>query len=72
LYAKSPRIENLNYKRYEPTVSDHRPISAGFRIKLKAVDGGKMNSVRREISAEWAREEAGLLGRMADAFRDLS
>jgi hypothetical protein len=31
-----------------------------------------MIAVRREVGAEWAKEEAVLLGRMSDAFQDLS
>jgi hypothetical protein len=61
----------LSYQRYETTVSDHRPISAGFRVKIKAVDGGRMNVGRREIAGEWAKEEAELLERMSLAFEDM-
>ncbi|OCF57415.1 hypothetical protein L486_04873 [Kwoniella mangroviensis CBS 10435] len=68
LYRKSPHIRNLNYRRYEPTVSDHRPISGGYQITLKAVDTLKEMDVRRELAGEWAKKEKGMLMMMADKF----
>lgn len=71
MYSKSPRITNTHYKRYETTISDHRPISAGFSVILKAVNRGQMNEVRKEVMAEWAKEEAGMLERMEKSYLDL-
>ena len=71
LYNKSECIKNINYRRYEPTVSDHRPISAGFELRLKKVDRGKMLDVRREIGEAWAKREIELLGKMAEAYASL-
>ncbi|OCF37836.1 type I inositol-1,4,5-trisphosphate 5-phosphatase 1 [Kwoniella heveanensis BCC8398] len=66
LYRKSPRIRPINYKRYEPTVSDHRPISGGYTITLKAVNNLRMMDVRREVAGEWAEKERGMLMKMAE------
>lgn len=71
LNSKSPRIENLHYKRYETTISDHRPISAGYAVTLKAVDGARMNVVRKEVAAEWVKEEASMLQKMEAIYHDL-
>ncbi|WVQ81931.1 hypothetical protein IAT38_004058 [Cryptococcus sp. DSM 104549] len=68
LYRKSPRIKPLSYRRYEPTVSDHKPISAGYTITLKAVDSLKMMDVRREVAGEWAKREKELLIKMGEVF----
>ncbi|WVF72695.1 hypothetical protein IAT40_007513 [Kwoniella sp. CBS 6097] len=66
LYRKSPRIRPINYKRYEPTVSDHRPISGGYTITLKRVDDLRMMDVRREVAGQWAEKERGMLMQMAE------
>jgi len=71
LYTKSPRLQSLNYKRYETTISDHRPVSAGFKVSVKAVDGGKMVTVRGEVGAEWAKKEAEMLDEMVKAYGQL-
>lgn len=68
LYTKSDRIQSLNYKRYESTISDHRPISAGFQVKIKAVDGGRLVIIRNEVGAAWVKREAELLSEMAEAY----
>lgn len=68
LYKKSPRVQALNYQRYEPTVSDHRPVSAGYTIILNAIDSLKMMDVRREATGEWAKREKELLEKMQEVF----
>ncbi|WVQ99909.1 hypothetical protein IAU59_007052 [Kwoniella sp. CBS 9459] len=72
LYRKSARIKPINYKRYEPTVSDHRPISGGFTITLKAVDSLRMMDVRRQVAGEWAEKERGMLMKMAEGVEGFS
>jgi hypothetical protein len=52
------RIECLNYKRYEPTVSDHRPISASFRLTIKSIDPDKYLISRQAVEKEWFKKEA--------------
>jgi hypothetical protein len=70
LFSKNAhgRIKNIDYRRYETTVSDHRPISAGFRVTLKAVEGGRMNVVRGEVEKEWKGVEKELLDSLRQAF----
>ncbi|WVW85734.1 hypothetical protein I302_107772 [Kwoniella bestiolae CBS 10118] len=68
LYRKSPHIKPLNYRRYEPTVSDHRPISGGYQITLKSADSLKEMDVRRELAVEWAKKEKEMLRSMAEKF----
>ncbi|WVO17762.1 hypothetical protein L204_105460 [Cryptococcus depauperatus] len=68
LYSKSQRIKPLNYQRYEPTVSDHRPVSASFAVTLKAVDPLKMMETRRIVEAEWETREKQLLEQMSKLF----
>ena len=71
LYNKTPRLESLHYRRYEPTVSDHRPISAGFRMQIKSIDPGRMEKVRKEVRKEWAKREAETLRKLEEAYLHL-
>lgn len=69
LYTRSPNITPINYQRYEATISDHRPISAGFRLNVKKVDKGLMARVRGEVGVEWTKREIEMLEKMAIAFQ---
>ncbi|ODO06654.1 hypothetical protein I350_04012 [Cryptococcus amylolentus CBS 6273] len=71
LHNKSPRITAINYQRYEPVVSDHRPVSAGFAIQLKMVDQLRMLEVRRDVTAEWGEREKEILQQMRDIFEGI-
>ena len=71
LFTSGPRIRSTSYRRYEPTVSDHRPVSAGLAITLKRVDKDKMREVRRKVGEEWGKREMEMLGKMAEVFADL-
>ncbi|EIW67338.1 hypothetical protein TREMEDRAFT_45320 [Tremella mesenterica DSM 1558] len=71
LHSKSTRIRNVSYRRYETTISDHRPISAGYVLTVKKVDVGKMKEVRREVGEDWVKKEVELLGKMSEALMGL-
>ncbi|KAM5540655.1 hypothetical protein V8D89_005686 [Ganoderma adspersum] len=55
------RVEQLHYRRWEANVSDHRPISAGFRIRVKSVNHELRARVKAEVEAQWKEAEAELL-----------
>lgn len=71
LYRKCSGTECINYRRYEPTVSDHKPVSAGFNFKVKSIDPLKMGQVKQELRMEWAKEEANILERIMKAMPDI-
>lgn len=71
LYRKCAGIECIDYRRYEPTVSDHKPVSAGFNMKVKSVDKLRMQEVKVGIMEEWSRKEGELLERIMKALPDL-
>ncbi|KAK4985649.1 hypothetical protein LTR66_008102 [Elasticomyces elasticus] len=50
LYRGIGRVSMEAYRRHELRVSDHRPVSGYFRLKVKTVDESKRNGV-------WARAE---------------
>ncbi|EKM58956.1 uncharacterized protein PHACADRAFT_249089 [Phanerochaete carnosa HHB-10118-sp] len=55
------RVHQLHYRRWEPNVSDHRPVSAAFRVQVKAVDSGQRHLVKHETEAHWFEYEKVLL-----------
>ena len=55
------RVEQLHYRRWEANVSDHRPISAAFRIRVKSVNHELRARVKAEVEAQWKEAEAELL-----------
>ena len=60
--ARDPtRVEQLHYRRYEPDISDHRPITAAFRVLVKSVQPDARGSVKEEVQAQWAVRERQLL-----------
>jgi hypothetical protein len=61
----------VDYRRYEPTVSDHKPVSAGFIMRVKSIDKLRMQEVRVGIMEEWAKKEGELLERIMGALPDL-
>jgi hypothetical protein len=55
------RVEQLHYKRYEPDISDHRPISAAFCVSVKSIQPDARNGVKEELQAQWSVHERELL-----------
>jgi hypothetical protein len=55
------RVELLSYRRYEADVSDHRPVSAGFRVRVKSVRGDGRAEAKRAAEGAWVVREAELL-----------
>jgi hypothetical protein len=55
------RVRQLHYRRYEANVSDHRPISAGFAMTVKAVRHDLRARVKMEVERMWVGEQARLL-----------
>ena len=47
------KVQQLHYRRYETTVSDHRPISAAFEIRIKSVVPDRRDAVLRTVEADW-------------------
>ena len=61
--ARAPgRVRQLHYRRWEPNVSDHRPVSAAFRIEVKSISPDVRRQVKAETHAHWAEFEKVLLG----------
>ena len=62
------RVEQLHYRRWEANVSDHRPISAAFRMTVKSVSEEPRAHVKAELETLWAGHEKGLLAAAQQFF----
>ena len=51
----------LHYRRYEVNVSDHRPVSAAFRVRVKRVDIAKRERVKRDVEVMWSSKSVEVL-----------
>ncbi|KAL0065255.1 hypothetical protein AAF712_007766 [Marasmius tenuissimus] len=67
--AGKGRVEQLQYRRWEVDVSDHRPISAAFKVTVKSVRQEVRQMVKQEIEFMWAEEEARIVKRLEDYYR---
>ncbi|KAH9999523.1 DNase I-like protein [Russula vinacea] len=55
------RVEQLHYQRYESDISDHRPISAGFRVLVKSIQHDAREKIKEDVEAQWSVREMQLL-----------
>lgn len=58
LYRGIGRIKCLEYRRWELKLSDHRPVSAYFKIRVKQVDSKRREAVWTKTVAEYDRYRA--------------
>ncbi|KAG9024319.1 hypothetical protein FRB95_011653 [Tulasnella sp. JGI-2019a] len=65
------RVEALHYQRYEVNVSDHRPVSAGFSVRVRKVDQEAKRRLEDVLEEEWAREQFSLNAGMISFYTDL-
>lgn len=55
------RVHQLHYQRYEANVSDHRPISAAFKVTIKSIKHELRQQVKTHVQATWVDEQTRLL-----------
>ncbi|KAL0579574.1 hypothetical protein V5O48_002412 [Marasmius crinis-equi] len=67
--AGKGRVEQLQYRRWEVDVSDHRPISAAFKVTVKSVRQEVRHMVKQEVEFMWAEEEAKIVQRLEEYYR---
>ncbi|CUA69348.1 putative inositol polyphosphate 5-phosphatase C9G1,10c [Schizosaccharomyces pombe 972h-] [Rhizoctonia solani] len=59
--SRGDRVHHEHYRRYEPNVSDHRPVSGGFRVEVKSVNRDAWNIVKARVQEEWQERQGQLL-----------
>ena len=55
------RIRCLEYRRWETTISDHRPVTAIFEAKVKAIDPARASKMVEELQEKWKGLHVGIL-----------
>ncbi|VDB84670.1 unnamed protein product [Peniophora sp. CBMAI 1063] len=55
------RVRLRQYRRYEADVSDHRPVSASFRLTVKSVRQNERAGVKSEMVGVWRGRERELV-----------
>ncbi|GAB7342794.1 hypothetical protein MBLNU457_g0929t2 [Dothideomycetes sp. NU457] len=58
LYRGIGRVKCADYRRWELRLSDHRPVSGQFKIRIKRVDPTKRETVWTKTGAEYERYRA--------------
>jgi len=58
---QSSRVQSLHYQRYEANISDHRPISAAFRVTVKSVDHASRARTKSVIEGLWWEQQHHIL-----------
>jgi len=58
LYRGIGRVKCTDYRRWELRLSDHRPVSAYFRMRLKRIDQAKREGVWKKTGAEYEQYKA--------------
>ncbi|KAL9083869.1 MAG: hypothetical protein Q9165_008339 [Trypethelium subeluteriae] len=53
LYRGVGRIKQIEYRRHEVRVSDHRPVSGSFRLRVKTISQARQAVVRDGLEAEF-------------------
>ena len=64
------RVEQLHYRRYEANVSDHRPISAAFKMTVKSVHHEIRAKVKNEVQGDWLNQQLLLLVEAAKFYQE--
>lgn len=64
------RVRCLEYRRWEATISDHRPVTGVFEVKIKAADQKGRQKVEDEVKGKWRELEARLLGTAVMFYSD--
>ncbi|KAK0532058.1 hypothetical protein OC842_003418 [Tilletia horrida] len=55
-------VRVLAYRRWEPTISDHRPVSGLFEIQVRRVVRERKEEVLRQLRSEWREVEEEMVG----------
>jgi len=58
LYRGLGRVKCVEYRRWEVRVSDHRPVSGRFKLRVKRVDPGRRESTWDRTVGEYDRYRA--------------
>lgn len=60
LYRSLDSVKQRDYKRHEIRVSDHRPVTASFELRVKVVDPERRNKTQARAEQKFAEHQAAL------------
>ena len=63
------RVQQQHYRRYEANVSDHRPVSASFRVTIKTIVPDRRGQALKKVQLLWAEERARRLAEAREFYR---
>ncbi|CAH7665925.1 Endonuclease/exonuclease/phosphatase [Phakopsora pachyrhizi] len=63
-------VETLDYRRYEVNVSDHRPISGTYLLRVKSIVPGLRRKVWEEVKARWNDYESEVIANAKGYYRN--
>lgn len=55
--VSKPRIQLLQYRRFECNLSDHRPIGALLKVSVKKVKNDEYDSIKQQVEASWEKRK---------------
>ncbi|GAA5822802.1 hypothetical protein JCM11251_004386 [Rhodosporidiobolus azoricus] len=67
---RADKVTPLQYRRWEVNVSDHRPISAAFDLRIKSVVPDKRAAVWSEVESAWFAVESSILEELREYYKD--
>jgi hypothetical protein len=70
--ARDPeRVRNISYRRYEPNISDHRPVCGGYIVEIKKVQHAERAKQLQIVKSLWVKEERRSLDRVQAFYLDV-
>ncbi len=72
LYRGIGRVKQTEYRRHEIRVSDHRPVSGTFKIRVKTIHPEKLEQTRAECHAQFGEVRRKLASEARYAFPRLN
>jgi hypothetical protein len=72
LYRGVGRIKQVEYRRHDLRVSDHRPVSGTFKIRVKTIDAAKQERTRDECYEQFGQVQRRLAAEARYAFSALA
>ena len=68
LYRGPGRIKQIDYRRHEVRVSDHRPVSGMFKLRIKTIDPRRRSKVKDDCYARFAEVKKTLAERASQRY----
>ncbi|KAG8702323.1 hypothetical protein FRC09_004804, partial [Ceratobasidium sp. 395] len=66
--SRGDHVHCDRYTRWEPNISDHRPVSGAFTVQVKSVRREAWSMVRIRVQEEWQQVQDQLLWAMQDFY----